>query len=213
MLLRPGDDSVGRSVDEPTPSASSQSCWLRRSFASLHETPGRGLPPAPICAWPAARPALADDPPPLQDQGAGLLPLLDAPPSAAGHPGPGRRDQVDGGGALPDRQGPVWPGPASAPPLALLVPLGHPGHARPRLPGRGDHDRTQLPAATVGAHPVDLQRDPAPVCGPGRPPGRRSRPPAALVSMATPTSGTRPSWHYRRQAAWQPEDHGLRLEY
>ena len=29
------------------------------------------------------------------------------------------------------------PGPAPGPPLALLVPLGHPGHARPRLPGRG----------------------------------------------------------------------------
>jgi hypothetical protein len=36
----------------------------------------------------------------------------------------------------------------------LLVPLGHPGHARPRLPGRGGHDRTQLPTATVGLIPL-----------------------------------------------------------
>ena len=47
-------------------------------------------------------------------------------------------------------------------------------------------------AATVGADPVDLQRGPAPVRGPGRPAGPGSRPPAALVGLATPTSGTRP---------------------
>jgi SRSO17 transposase len=63
-------------------------------------------------------------------------------------------------------EGPVWPGPASAPPLAVLVPLGHADDARPRLPGGGRH-RTQLPAVTVGAHPVDLQRGPAPIRGPG----------------------------------------------
>jgi SRSO17 transposase len=33
------------------------------------------------------------------------------------------------------RQGPVRPGPASGPPLALLVPLDHPRHGRARLPG------------------------------------------------------------------------------
>jgi SRSO17 transposase len=58
----------------------------------------------------------------------------------------------------------------------------------PRLPGRGGHDRTQLPAATVRAHPADLQRGSAPV----RPPGRRSRAPVALVSVAAPPSGPRP---------------------
>jgi len=113
-------------------------------------------------------------------------------PVPAGHPGAGRRDQVDGGRALPDRQGPVWPGPASAPPLALLIWMGHAGHARPRLLGGGGRDRALLPATTVGAHPVDLQRDPAPVRDPGHPPRRRSRPLAALVSMAAPTSGSRP---------------------
>jgi hypothetical protein len=111
-------------------------------------------------------------------------------PVPTGHPGAGRRDQVDGAEALPDRQGPVWPGPASAPPLALLVSIGHAGHARPRLLG-GGRDRAQLPATTVGAHPVDLQRDPARVRDPGHPPRRRSRPLAALVSMAAPTSRSR----------------------
>jgi hypothetical protein len=32
--------------------------------------------------------------------------------------------------------------------------VGHPGHARPRLPGRGGRDRTQLPAATGGLIPL-----------------------------------------------------------
>src|SRR6266498_3336047 len=148
-------------------------------------------PPRP-CAWRTGRPALAHGPPQPQDRRAGLLPLLHAPSYPAGRPGQGRRAALDGGRALPDRQGPLWPGPASGPPLALLVPLGHPGDARPRLPGRGRRDRADPAATTVGADPVDLQRDPAPVRGPGRPPGRRSRPPAALVSMATPTSGPRP---------------------
>jgi hypothetical protein len=41
----------------------------------------------------------------------------------------------------PDRQGPGRLGPASGAPLALLVPLGHVGDARPRLPGRDGIDR------------------------------------------------------------------------
>ena len=49
--------------------------------------------------------------------------LLDAPPHPAGRPG-------HGGRAHPDQQGPVWPGPASGPPLALLVPLDDPCLAR-----------------------------------------------------------------------------------
>src|SRR5215217_5685666 len=67
------------------------------------------------------------------------------------------------GGALPDRQGPVWLGPAPAAPLALLVPLGHVGDARPRLPGGGRLDRTDPPPTAVRADRVALQRGPAPV--------------------------------------------------
>ena len=90
-------------------------------------------------------------------------------PGLPGHPGPGRRAPLDHRGALPDRQGPGRPGPASGPPLALLVPLDHPGHARPRLPGGGGLDRTDPPPATVRADPVDLQRGPAPARDTARP--------------------------------------------
>jgi hypothetical protein len=82
-------------------------------------------------------------------------------------------------------------GPASAAPLALLVPVDHPGDARPRLPGRGRLDRPD-PPATIRADQPDLQRGPAPVRGAGHPSHRRSRPPAALVGLATPTSSLRP---------------------
>jgi hypothetical protein len=53
-----------------------------------------------------------------------------------------RRNALDGGRALPDQQGPGRTGPPPGPPLALLVPLDHPCHARPRLPGRGGRDPT-----------------------------------------------------------------------
>src|SRR6266511_965289 len=136
--------------------------------------------------------ALAAGPPQSQERRAGLLPLLHAPSHPTGRPGPGRRMPLDGGGAISDRQGPLWPGPAPGPPLAVLVPLGHPCHARPRLPGGGGRDRARPPPTTVWADRADLQRDPAPVRGPGHPARRRCRPPAALVAVATPTPSTRP---------------------
>src|SRR6266498_1512398 len=148
-------------------------------------------PPRP-CAWRTGRPALAHGPPQPQDRRAGLLPLLHAPPHPAGRPGQGRRAALDGGRALPDRQGPLWPGPAPGPPLDLLVPLGHPCDARPRLPGGRGPGRTHPPPHPAGADPDDLQRTPAPVHGPGHPARRRCRPPAALVAVATPTPSTRP---------------------
>jgi SRSO17 transposase len=65
--------------------------------------------------------------------------------------------------ALAGRHGAVRPGPAPAPPLALLVPVGDPGHAGVCVPGGGRGHRARPPPTAVGAHPVDLQRDPAPV--------------------------------------------------
>jgi hypothetical protein len=68
---------------------------------------------------------------------------------ALGHPGQGRRPPLDHRGALPDRQGPLWPGSASGPPLAFLVPLDHPGYGRPRLPrsARGHRPHRHPPPA------------------------------------------------------------------
>jgi TrwC relaxase len=101
---------------------------------------------------------------------AGLLRLLDTPPRALGHPGPGRRAALDHRGALPDRQGPGRPGLPPGSPLALLVPLDHPGHGRPRLPG-GPRGHLPHPPPTTGrADRVDLQRAPAPVRGAGHRP-------------------------------------------
>jgi hypothetical protein len=71
-------------------------------------------------------------------------------------------------GALPDRQGPGRLGPAPAAPLALLVPLGQVGDARPRLPGGGGVDRPGPRSCAVRADHADLQRGPAPVRGSGR---------------------------------------------
>jgi hypothetical protein len=91
---------------------------------------------------------------------------------AADRLGPGRRVSLAGGGGVPGRQGAVRPGPAPSPPLALLVPLGDPGHAGLRVPGGGRGHRARPPPTTIRAHPVDLQRDPAPVRHPRRRTGR-----------------------------------------
>ena len=48
-------------------------------------------------------------------------------------------------GILPGRQRPHRARSTSGPPLDLLAPLDHPGHARPCLPGRGHRHRTRHP--------------------------------------------------------------------
>ena len=47
-------------------------------------------------------------------------------------------------------KGLVRPGPAPGPPLALLVPLGDPGHAGLRVPGGGRGHRTRPPPTPLG---------------------------------------------------------------
>jgi hypothetical protein len=121
----------------------------------------------PPRSWQAGRPALAHGPPQPADRRVGLPPLLYAPPGAAGGPGPGRGEALDGGRGLPGRQGPVWPGPATGAPLALLVPVGHAGHAGLRLPGGRRPCRPHPPPTTAWADQVDLQRASAPVRGAG----------------------------------------------
>src|SRR5206468_6031239 len=110
---------------------------------------------------------------------------------AAGRPGPGRRVSLAGGGGVPGRQGAVRPGPAPGPPLGFLVSVGDPGHAGVRVLGGGRGHRARPPSTTVGAHPVDLQRGPAPVRRPGRRTRGRSRPPVALVVVAAPPASPR----------------------
>src|SRR5215207_2233625 len=174
-------------------------CW--RWPATIVSTSTPAAPATALTPWSArsrrgpgsrCRAARAADPPPPAHQGAGLLPLLHAPTHPAFDPGQGGRDQVDHRGAVPDRQGAGRLGPASGPPLALLVPLGHPRHGRPRLPGGRRRDPAPRPPTTSRAGRGDLQRDPAPVRRRGRDPDRRRWKPIALVGMATATSVTRP---------------------
>ena len=102
-------------------------------------------------------------------RGAGVLRVRRPGQSAVGRLGPGRRVSLaGGGGGVPGQQGVVRPGQAPGPPLALLVSVGGPGHAGLRLPGGDRGHRTRPPPTTVGTRPVDLQRDPAPVCRPRR---------------------------------------------
>jgi SRSO17 transposase len=70
--------------------------------------------------------------------------------------------------ALAGRQGAVRPGPAPGPPLALLVPVGDPGHAGVRVVGGGRGHRARPPSGATRDDRADLQRDPAPVRRPGR---------------------------------------------
>jgi benzoate membrane transport protein len=61
----------------------------------------------------------------------------------AGRLCPGSRMALESRGVLPNRQGTDRPRRAPGAPLDLLAPLGHPGHARPCLPGR--HHRRPTP--------------------------------------------------------------------
>jgi hypothetical protein len=116
-------------------------------------------------------------------RGAGLVRMRRPGRPAAGRPGPGCRNPLAGRGGVPGRQGTVRPGPAPGPPLALLVPLGDPGHARPRLPGRRRSHRAYPPPTTARADPAHLQRGQPPVRRPGPPTAGPSGPPAALVAV------------------------------
>lgn len=94
------------------------------------------------------------------------------------------------GGDLSGREGPGRARRAPGPPLPLLKPLGHPRHARPRLPRRRPRRRTHQPARSGRPHPPYLQRDPAPVPlrrGPAPP---QPHPPTRPVRLATPPPGT-----------------------
>jgi hypothetical protein len=130
--------------------------------------------------------------------------------SSASHPSPDETADTAVVGSSADHRGPIAsstnpqlsahnrltgthrPGSASGPPLVLLVSVDHPGHGRPRLP-RGARGHLPHPLPTTSrADQLGLQRGPALVRGAARPSRRRSRPSAALVAVATPTSSPRP---------------------
>jgi hypothetical protein len=106
----------------------------------------------------------------------------------------------------------VRPGPAPGPPLALLVPLGDPGHGCPRLPdGRGPDQ--QHPTPTI-PDLIGLTCNETPYLF------------AALLARPAADRAHRLRWsvwrrrqqararacHYRQQANGH-EGHDLRLEY
>lgn len=159
--------------------------FLRLGTGRHHRTrPGRPSPPA--------------NPPQPNHERTGL-PLLVTPPGAAGHPGTGRRQPLDGGRDVPEFEGAGGTGRAPSAALGLLAPLGHPGPAGSRLPRRHRRPRTPSPRLRRRRHqpqrpdPSHLQRDPAPVRRAPRTPRPRHRPPTALVNLApTPPSPSTP---------------------
>jgi hypothetical protein len=163
-----GPSTSAARLAEQIPSA----CWLRISA-------GQGAKGRRLYGWSRLPLGTAGAPPGWQRwllvrrslRTGELAFYVCAGPAGAGRPGPGGGVSLAGGGGVPGRQGPVRPGPASGPPLVLLVPVGDPGHAGLCVLGGGRGHRARPPSTTVGAHPVDLQRGPAPVRRLGRRPG------------------------------------------
>ena len=120
-------------------------CWETRSC-------GRGCKGHRDYEWALAAtssPAsLAADPPQdLRPRRPGVL-LLPRPRAGVPvHPDQGRRQEVAGGGVLPAGEGANRPGPAPAPPLALLSPAHRAVHVRPRAARRRDRPATRHPGA------------------------------------------------------------------
>ena len=114
-------------------------------------------------------------------------------PDHPAHPGGRGRSALAYRGILPNRQRTHRTGPAPGPALDLLAPLDHPGHARPRLPGRGHRHRTRHPTHTGRADRIDRQRIPPTLRRPAarHPPHHHHT--AGLVTMATTTSIPSPS--------------------
>jgi hypothetical protein len=128
------------------------------------------------------------DPPQRCHRRAGLPALLLTAPSPAAHASGRRWSAVAHRRVLPSRRRTGRARSAPRPALALLAPLDHSGHARPRLPGRGHRRRTRRqtrPAgliALTGNEFRGLRRPPV-----GHPPHRHH--PAGMVTMA-PTTPT-----------------------
>ncbi|EFL27690.1 LOW QUALITY PROTEIN: putative transposase, partial [Streptomyces himastatinicus ATCC 53653] len=170
---RPGQEAPEAGLAEAVRRSGSQGAPLLR--LGRHR-PGRPRPRQP----PAA------DPPQPHHRRTRLLPLLRTPARAPDHPGAGRWIKVASGRDVPVRQGPGRTGRAPGPPLCVLVPRGHPGHARPCFPRCRPRRRVCPPPRTRHPHTAHLQRNPAPVHHSRYPPRPRHGPPARLVPLATP---------------------------
>jgi len=109
------------------------------------------------------------------------------PTRATDHPGPHRRATLAGRGKLPSLQRTHRPGPAPSPPLDLMAPLDHPGHARPRLPRRHHRRATRGGTHPGRDDPADRQRVPAAIRRPAARPNPHPHQPAQLVHLATTT--------------------------
>ena len=153
----------------------------------------------------ARRPALAAGPPPPADRRAGLLPLLDAPPGAAGRPGPGRRDGAgpSRSASRPARAWSAWTSTRSA--------AGAPGTAGPPWPCSPTPSWWWSPLTDRARHPPPSGLIPL-TCN------EVQHLFAALVARPAGDVGHRLRWslwrrrhqarartcHYRRQATRQP---------
>lgn len=134
----------------PRPARSAPTTWPGRYRAA----PGRSCPPdaarrataGTTRRWSpspqASRTPAPADPPQPHHRGAGLLPLLFAPPGPAQHPRHGRGQSLGSGGDVPRPQGTGGARRTSGATLRLLLPLHHPRPARPRLPRRHHGPRT-----------------------------------------------------------------------
>ena len=160
------------------------------------------------------RPALAADPPPDQRRRVRLLPRPRPRPGAIGPAGAGSRVPVEGRGRVRRRKGTGRPGRAPGPQLDLLAPLDHPGPARPRVPVRPGR-RPALPRDHAPEDQLipltrnEIRRLFTGLCQ--QPPAPRIA--AALVPMATPTSGHRPRLPLPPTSPRTQHDYEVSLEY
>ena len=200
---RPGLRAPAYAAGDPRPAALASYC------TRIHTTP------APFSALRTGRSTgwrcRSRRPGPLRERGpplpahprAGLLPLLLSPPRPPRHPGRSCRTQIAGRGGLPGQQGPGRPRRAPGTALDLLVPVGHPGHARASLPHHRRADRAR-PATAARDDPADSQRDRPPGHCRDHPARPRRLPPAALVAWRRYHQHAAQASHYRHQAARDP---------
>jgi hypothetical protein len=77
--------------------------------------------------------------------------------------------------------------------MDLLVPVGHPRHARRSRPHHRRRHRTRAHPGIRRPDPADRERDRPPTRHHHHPAGTRLRPPSALVAVATPPPAPSPN--------------------